>query len=808
MKSSGIAAVLIFVAAVFISRIHGSVFFAIISSLMLLVFCLPAYPLIRFLLGRGPLAWIFAFPAGYTLQAFFLAVWGKLFGINIATLVLQLILSYVAAVIFSKKNLKLTGESWNKSDLWMLLLWLSVVIASVAIPFLHVGYPTAAGYAYRAYFNADFFRNMAVSASLAHTGIPPNHPYFSGQSMGYYWFFHLIPAYWMKLFPSFPLESIMLQFHLAFALMFVAALFGTIRHFTASCRVQFAMLPLFLFGGSYEGLYVLYQLHIRKMKLLGFTDWNIDAILRWFWNAPQVDTLFRPLLYAPMHIQGLIIFLLVILCWQSCTSLAQRLLLYALLFVVAGSTIVVAGPIIVGVALLLLWETIQNPRGKWIEILISFLMGSGLLTLYYFTFHMFNLLPGGVKFGINTRILSHLPGFIIFNWGAILLVGIAGLIRPGKSLPLRILSLYLALCVFLILFITIDAPGFSEITMKMGYISFVVLLILAAGFIENFKASTRTLILVLSILLLPGLLTWGMDLYNHQDIRNEKFTTFVPYDDAAVLKWMRTSLEETATVQNYWQWMRGFLGEEISEVPPLAERSVYLGDKIQIRLYQIPEKERQGREKIVNAIFHLKGSGYISQICQQIGIQYLLLLSRDELSQFRAHLMEPYFQLVQKQGEARLYRVVKKELVRTDLDHNALLQDVDGDIMLEVYYRDGFFDPVTRFDLNGEISWWMNKEGTLELFASKRMRGILSFSAYSEPYRRYVEVWFNGTKIAMDRAKIRGVPVSVKIQLLKGKNIVRLREPDSYPGKKGPTEADRTGRIYRVEGLSFSPIWQ
>jgi hypothetical protein len=186
----------------------------------------------------------------------------------------------------------------------------------------------------------------------------------------------------------------------------------------------------------------------------------------------------------------------------------------------------------------------------------------------------------------------------------------------------------------------------------------------------------------------------------------------------------------------------------------------------------------------VNAIFHLKGSGYISQICQQIGIQYLLLLSRDELSQFRAHLLEPYFQLVQKQGEARLYRVEKKELVRTD------------------------FDPVTRFDLNGEISWWMNKEGTLELFASKRMKGILSFSAYSEPYRRYVEVWFNGTKIAMDRAKIRGVPVSVKIQLLKGKNIVRLREPDSYPGKKGPTEADRTGRIYRVEGLSFSPIWQ
>ena len=123
---------------------------------------------------------------------------------------------------------------------------------------------------------------------------------------------------------------------------------------------------------------------------------------------------------------------------------------------------------------------------------------------------------------------------------------------------------------------------------------------------------------------------------------------------------MRTSLEDNTTVQNYWQWMRGFLGEEISEVPPLGERSVFLGDKIQIRLYQIPEQERQSREKIVNAIFHLKGSGYISDICQKIGIKYLLILSRDELKQFQAHLLEPYFQLVQKQGNVGLYRVIKK----------------------------------------------------------------------------------------------------------------------------------------------------
>ena len=100
----------------------------------------------------------------------------------------------------------------------------------------------------------------------------------------------------------------------------------------------------------------------------------------------------------------------------------------------------------------------------------------------------------------------------------------------------------------------------------------------------------------------------------------------------------------------------------------------------------------------------------------------------------------------------------------------------------------------------------MKSNGTLELISQKRLKGNLSFTVYSEPYRRQIAVYHNGRLVGGERAKIRGIPVNVKLQLQRGKNTIEFREPESYPGKKPPTDADRTGRIYKIEDLSFTEI--
>ncbi|HSE41280.1 MAG TPA: hypothetical protein VLH08_11000, partial [Acidobacteriota bacterium] len=117
---------------------------------------------------------------------------------------------------------------------------------------------------------------------------------------------------------------------------------------------------------------------------------------------------------------------------------------------------------------------------------------------------------------------------------------------------------------------------------------------------------------------------------------------------------------------------------------------------------------------------------------------------------------------------------------------------------------EGFFQPEVLEDFY--TFRWMNSYGKLTLIANQRLRGNLSFALYSEPYRRYVSLFLDGRSIGQERAKIRGMPVNITIGLHKGRNILELREPETYPGKKPPTEEDRTGRIYKVEQLQFTPI--
>ena len=101
---------------------------------------------------------------------------------------------------------------------------------------------------------------------------------------------------------------------------------------------------------------------------------------------------------------------------------------------------------------------------------------------------------------------------------------------------------------------------------------------------------------------------------------------------------------------------------------------------------------------------------------------------------------------------------------------------------------------------------WMKSNGRLELISQKRLKGNLSFTVYSEPYRRQISVYQNGRPVGGERAKIRGIPVKLSFNCKEGTNTIEFREPESYPGKKPPTDADRTGRIYKIEKLSFTEI--
>ena len=167
---------------------------------------------------------------------------------------------------------------------------------------------------------------------------------------------------------------------------FCAALYTGIRYFTDTKQDRSLALLLFLFGGSYEGLYLLFHFYGERLPWMSFREWNVDAILRWLFRAPQVDTLFRGMLYGPQHMIGLSVFVLLLLAWKKALTLGRRLFLMFLLFAITGFTVIIAGALILGCAVMLLAETFRDLRAKWKEVLMCCRFGTCFSKRLFFCF--------------------------------------------------------------------------------------------------------------------------------------------------------------------------------------------------------------------------------------------------------------------------------------------------------------------------------------------------------------------------------------------------------------------------------------
>ena len=81
----------------------------------------------------------------------------------------------------------------DRNELTWILGLNSGVLLSMAIPFWGVAHLSSKGFAFVPYFQWDFFNHLACTAELVRS-VPPQNPYFAGETLHYYWFFHLWPA--------------------------------------------------------------------------------------------------------------------------------------------------------------------------------------------------------------------------------------------------------------------------------------------------------------------------------------------------------------------------------------------------------------------------------------------------------------------------------------------------------------------------------------------------------------------------------------------------------------------------------------
>jgi hypothetical protein len=125
-------------------------------------------------------------------------------------------------------------------------LIMSIILIFALIPvFLHVGIETASGNAYRAYFNGDFLKHVALVREFDKPGIPPRNPYFSGLALHYYWFIYPI-VWWLSLLSSSiadPQKTAFIVFTLGADFLFLATLDAMLSGWAV--RVKHIVIGLF-----------------------------------------------------------------------------------------------------------------------------------------------------------------------------------------------------------------------------------------------------------------------------------------------------------------------------------------------------------------------------------------------------------------------------------------------------------------------------------------------------------------------------------------------------------------------------------
>lgn len=750
---------------------------------------------------------LLVFPVGYLVHSFGLSLAGWAGGFRPLTLCLYGLAAAVIGVL-SWRRLKpdVSDEApWEASDLYTLLLWVVVAVAITAPAFSHVGVETANGYAYRAYFNTDVFRNMATAGSLVRTGIPPENPYFSGYALHYYWLFHVIPAFWTTVLPGFRVEFIFVQLALVTALSLIATFWLVARGLSTDSRAGRWLLPLFFLGGSYEGVYVLNHLREKKMDWHQFTTLNVDGILRWVEKLPQVDTLYRPLLYAPQHLMAVMVFLLLLLLWPKASRGMQRFGLLILVFISVGFSVIIGAINVLAAGVLLLGDLIRRRRGVWPPIVLGGLAGAAFLALYLKGFLMFSLKQGDLKLVMPEKLLSQLLPFFVLQWGAIFFFGIAGVvIWRRKDIHYFLLCVFLLLSTIFVIFIQIDVPGLSDVSLKAGYIHHTAMLLFAAKFVDQIlqkgPLQKRILAVALVALILPASVTIAMDVYNSQDINNPKFTTYIAKPQMELYRWMQKNVPPKARVEDFVSADTTFIESYVSETPPFANRSVYVGDVILAQIFQTPTQELTYRTLLSQDLVESEDPLRISYLAGKAGIQYLVSFPQPD-NPLEAKGAAPFFRLIAGSEHWGLYEVIKHD---ARIYHSAgeyLVYDESGtNAVLTSFYGSGFYP--SELLPEGEPARWMARDGLIRFVASRPFRGVLVFLAHSYARARTLEVWAGDRKLSSTRISQTPVKLDFPLDLAVGETELRFHSVEGP--QRGPGEDHRQLGL-KIWEMQFRP---
>jgi len=435
------------------------------------------------------------------------------------------------------------------------------VLAMIFLPYAFVGADTGGGFAYRPFFQADFFKHMGHTYAVTHGELPPVDLFSCRGSLHYYWLSYLVPATAVTISggSATAQEAVLLvglaQTVLLALLLFAAAraLSGSPKAAAAATALGFLCLtldgPLFLIKGA--------RLLLRNPGIE--IDWNpewMDLSSALGLGHLDVNSLHRLCLYVQQHQLAVVFFV----AWIVLATLPKTervwaiTLAKALLVLPLFGTSFLVGAVATTVVILTELSAARN-SGNWSDAaaaivctLVSafFFFGTGMAATQSLV--GVPLLDPNPNFLERLVSAASLPLSVAHNWGVLAVLGAWGawLLIHDSSLTRRArtvvpLTILVTMGVFLVGKLLLNPKLKLEVELKTSYVAGVGLVLGASVVLAHSRTlwrrhrRTLSICIVLAVL---GLSTPVFDILWHCNISGSS-ATVVPEGDMEALDWIR-----------------------------------------------------------------------------------------------------------------------------------------------------------------------------------------------------------------------------------------------------------------------------
>jgi hypothetical protein len=237
-----------------------------------------------------------------------------------------------------------------------------------------------------------------------------------------------------------------------------------------------------------------------------------------------------------------------------------------------------------------------------------------------------------------------------------------------------------------------------------------------------------------------------------------------------VLRWIRRNMEPRVRLQDFGSAKTSFITSFVSELPPFANRSVFLGDVILSQIFQTPKEELEERRKILLYIVESETPRMISDLAQKAKIEYILDSSGPG-SPFRMPEASSFFKMAYSEGNVALYKV-NTVAIENEMRNSVILLERNGERLLSSRYAKNFYPP-EPVEVN-LFSRWISNEGEIQVESSTETQGVLVFIVQSMGKNRTMQISLDDHVIFEQTISLSSMKVRVPVKFEPGQHTLRI----------------------------------